>query len=269
MNTEVRRKRSMDFPEFDTLLGIPIGLASAKAAAEVAMTAVHGQRPQVVFACANSNSLNVSRKDREFREALIDAEQVVADGAGVKLIAKLAGKNVGTRIIGQHYFETVMAALEARGGGGVFFFGSSQAVLERIQKRFGSVYPHCELAGALSPPFGDWSEDDNEHYISTINDAKPDVLWVGMTAPKQEKWVYRNRHDLHVPVIGSIGAVFDFFAGTFQNSPKWVRRAGLEAVYRLAQDPKRLWQRVLVSNVTFLVLGLWYEVFGFGRGRKW
>lgn len=249
----------------DTLLGIPIGVPSLEEATAEALAAVERRRGQVVFACANSHSMNVARNDRLFRSALLDADQLVADGAGVSAVARLAGKNVGPRITGHRYFEAMLDALRLRGGGRVFFFGSSQPVLERIRARFAAEYPTLTLCGMLSPPFGDWSKEDNDRFVHAINSTQPDVLWVGMTAPKQEKWVFENRRALWVPVIGSIGAVFDFFAGTVSPSPAWIRSCGLEAFYRLAAEPKRLWRRVLVSNFTFLRIGIWTEVMRPGR----
>jgi N-acetylglucosaminyldiphosphoundecaprenol N-acetyl-beta-D-mannosaminyltransferase len=252
----------------DTLLGIPIGVPSLDSAATQALKAVERQGSQVVFACANSHSMNVARHDRLFREALLDADQLVADGIGVSAVARLAAKDIGPRITGQQYFEAVMEKVRLRGHGRVFFFGSSQAVLDRIRARFAGEYPTLELCGAISPPFGDWSREQNDRFIEAINSAKPDVLWVGMTAPKQEKWVFENRRALDVPVIGSIGAVFDFFAGTVNPSPAWIRRCGLEAFYRLALEPKRLWRRVLVSNFAFLRIGVWTEVMRPGRDSQ-
>lgn len=242
------------------ILGVPIGAASLEDIAEEAIAAIEDREMQIVFACSNSHSMNMSREDEVFRLALLDADQVVADGAGVRFVARLVGKDVGPRIIGQEYFDAVMDKLRSRGSGRVFFFGSTEATLDLIAQRFRRDYPELTICGVISPPFGDWSRQRNGEFVRRINEAQPDVLWVGMTAPKQEKWVYENRRALEVPVIGSIGAVFDFFAGTVKASPLWIRRLGLEALYRLAMEPKRLWRRVLVSNVTFVVYGSWYEM---------
>jgi N-acetylglucosaminyldiphosphoundecaprenol N-acetyl-beta-D-mannosaminyltransferase len=244
----------------NTILQVPIGVLSLDDIVQEAIAAIDGRARQIVFACANSHSMNVSRRDELFRAALLDAEQVVADGAGVRFVARLCGKDVGPRIIGQEYFETLMAKLQSRGAGSVFYFGSSEVTLDRIGQRFERKYPDLTFCGSISPPYGEWSAQENQRFLTEINEARPDVLWVGMTAPKQEKWVYENRRKLDVPVIGSIGAVFDFFAGTVKASPPWIRRFGLEAVYRLAMEPRRLWRRVLVSNVTFVIYGSWYEL---------
>ncbi len=117
----------------------------------------------------------------------------------------------------------------------------------------------------LSPPFGSWSDEQNRRMVQLINDAKPDVLWVGMTAPKQEKWVEENRHNLTAPVIGSIGAVFDFYAGTYARAPQWVCHIGLEWAYRFLLEPRRMWQRNCVSAPKFLWLVLSRHVLGFGK----
>src|SRR5690606_28806448 len=93
-----------------------------------------------------------------------------------------------------------------------------------------------------------WTEEENDRMLAEINAARPDVLWVGMTAPKQEKWVRTNARRLNAKVIGSIGAVFDFYAGTYSRAPHWICRLGLEWVYRLLREPKRMWRRTLVSG---------------------
>jgi N-acetylglucosaminyldiphosphoundecaprenol N-acetyl-beta-D-mannosaminyltransferase len=143
----------------------------------------------------------------------------------------------------------------------VFFFGSSQKVLDLIAQRLKQDYPTITLCGAISPPFGAWSELQNTQYIQQVNKEKPDLLWVGMTAPKQEKWVRDNAAQLQVPVIGSIGAVFDFFAGTYPRAPQWMINSGLEWFYRFVKEPKRMF----VSNPKFVWLVLWRHVL---RQRK-
>jgi N-acetylglucosaminyldiphosphoundecaprenol N-acetyl-beta-D-mannosaminyltransferase len=106
----------------------------------------------------------------------------------------------------------------------------------------------------FSPPYKpEFSDEDNKRIIDAINDANPDLLWIGMTAPKQEKWVYVHRDSLNVNChIGTIGAVFDFYAGTVKRAPLWWQRHGLEWLYRLLKEPKRMWRRYLVGNVLFL-----------------
>jgi N-acetylglucosaminyldiphosphoundecaprenol N-acetyl-beta-D-mannosaminyltransferase len=199
----------------------------------------------------------VAQSDPVFLDALNDADQVVADGVGVTLMGRLARVDVGPRIVGEEYFSSLMRALDSRGGGRIFFFGSSNEVLEKIANRIGHAYPSLTLCGVLSPPYRPWSDEENAVMVRKINESNPDVLWVGMTAPKQEIWVFRNRHALHVPIIGSIGAVFDYFAGTVPSPPHWVRRAGLEWFYRVFwnDNPRRFWLRGLsFPKLLFMVL---------------
>jgi N-acetylglucosaminyldiphosphoundecaprenol N-acetyl-beta-D-mannosaminyltransferase len=236
------------------LLGIPIDRKSLREGTAEALQAIDRSRPQVVFACANPHSLVVAQQDAHFHAALTHADFVVADGIGAALMTRFVGIQIGPRITGTDYFQGVLNALQQRGSGRVFFFGSSQQVLGRISKRFAADFPELTLCGALSPPFGTWSEEENHRMVKAINDAEPDVLWVGMTAPKQEKWVEANRRQLTVPVIGSIGAVFDFYAGTYSRAPKWVCDIGLEWAYRFILEPQRMWRRNFVSAPKFVWL---------------
>ena len=244
------------------LLGIPIDRKSLAEAAEEALQAIDRRIPPIVFACANPHSLAVAQCDESFQSALTQANLVVADGVGVTFMARLVGVQIGPRITGTDYFQAVLMALQQRGGGRVFFFGSSQRVLDLIAKRFAADFPSLTLCGALSPPFGSWSDEENGRMVQVIKDAKPDVLWVGMTAPKQEKWVEQNRWQLNTPMIGSIGAVFDFYAGTYSRAPQWICQIGLEWAYRFILEPRRMWERNFVSSPKFVWLVLRRHVLG-------
>jgi len=247
------------------LLGIPINRKTLAEVTEEALEAINRGMSQRVFACANPHSLVVAQHDLGFQSALTQADLVVADGIGVSLMARLVGLQIGQRITGTDYFQAVLMALQKRGGGRVFFFGSSQRVLDLISKRFVVEFPSLTLCGTLSPPFGSWSDEENRQMVQVINAAKPDVLWVGMTAPKQEKWVEENRQGITVPVIGSIGAVFDFYAGTYARAPQWICRIGFEWAYRFILEPRRMWQRTCVSAPKFLWLVLRRHVWRTGR----
>ena len=245
----------------DSFLNIHIDRMSLTEITEETLRAINRKTSQRVFVCANPHSLVVAQGDPGFQAALTQADLVVADGIGVSLMARLAGVQIGPRITGTDYFEAVLMGLQQHGGGRVFFFGSSPRVLDRIAKRFASEFPSLTLCGTLSPPYGSWSDEENHRMIRVINAAKPDVLWVGMTAPKQEKWVEANRHKLIAPIIGSIGAVFDFYAGTYSRAPQWVCRIGFEWAYRFILEPRRMWRRNCVSAPKFLWLVLRKHVF--------
>lgn len=135
----------------------------------------------------------------------------------------------------------------------VMFMGSSQKVLDLIVKRAAEVYPHLKIV-TYSPPYKpEFSEEDNKAIVEAINVADPDLLWIGMTAPKQEKWTYSHWNELNIHChVGTIGAVFDFFAGTVERAPIWWQRHGLEWLYRLLKEPKRMWRRYIIGNTLFL-----------------
>jgi N-acetylglucosaminyldiphosphoundecaprenol N-acetyl-beta-D-mannosaminyltransferase len=237
-----------------TLMGVPMCGLPLAAVIDRCRAARLRRSPQVVLACANPHSLMVSRQDPEFRRALLDADIVLADGVGVTIAGRLLHRNLGPRITGLDFFRSMQASLVEGGKVRVAFFGSSNEVLQRLVARVAADHPAVEVVAAISPPYGTWSDADNEHFLAALNAARPDVVWVGMTAPRQEKWVAKNRHRLNVPVIASVGAVFDYFAGTIRRAPDWVCRAGLEWLYRLAGEPRRLWRRTLVSAPHFMWL---------------
>ena len=112
-------------------------------------------------------------------------------------------------------------------------------MLDQLVARGTARHFRMSRSRAISPPYGDWSPETNQRFIDEINESHPDVLWVGMTAPKQEKWVRDNQHKLRCGVVGSIGAVFDYFAGTVRRAPEWVCDMGLEWAYRLSREPER------------------------------
>jgi N-acetylglucosaminyldiphosphoundecaprenol N-acetyl-beta-D-mannosaminyltransferase len=237
-------------PAAGRLLGVRVGAGSLGSLVAAARECTLGRKESFVFACANPHSLVVAQSDEAFRRALEGASAVVADGVGCVWMAALLGVSVGPRITGTDFFLATMAMLNERGGR-VFFFGSSGRVLQMLRERISTDFPNVEVA-TRSPPFGAWSAEQNDHMVAEILAFAPDALWVGMTAPKQEKWVYDNAARLSVPIIGSIGAVFDYYAGATVRAPQWICDLGLEWLYRLPREPKRLWRRTFVSAPIFL-----------------
>lgn len=233
------------------MLGIDIGSVPLNTLISDAESAIDGTRGQISFACANPHSLVVARKDNVFRTALNNAEQLVADGVGVILAGRFTKNEVQHRITGADYYFALMDKMNQRSKR-VFFLGSTPKVLGKIEQRLKQDFPDINVA-TLSPPFGEWTEEQRLEVIKTINDFKPDVVWVGMTAPKQEKWVEANRGEIDAAVLGSIGAVFDFYAGTHPRAPDWMHDNGLEWAYRLCREPRRMWRRNFVSAPKFIL----------------
>lgn len=253
------RKSSFVKSRNNSMLGVPIWGQGLDDLVGDSLDAIERraslERPYV-FACANPHSLTVADRDPAFKSALVDADAVVADGVGVRIAANLCGRNLGPRITGIDYFNALMNALDSRGSSRVTFFGSRQPVLDALLARSAISFPQVSSMKAISPPYGDWSGEANDCFIDEINESRPDVLWVGMTAPKQEKWVRLNQHKLKCGVVGSVGAVFDYFAGTVRRAPQWVCDLGFEWAYRLSREPTRLWERTFVSAPQFLGLAM-------------
>ncbi len=200
----------------------------------------------------NAHSYNTARKDRLFQEALMNGDVLLPDGASMALAMKwLKGERI-ERIAGWDLFSFEMDRLN-RKGGVCFFLGSSGTTLRLIKERAAKEYPNIQVV-AYSPPYkAEFTEEDNHAMIGAVNRVNPDLLWIGMTAPKQEKWAYAHRDELDVNChIGTIGAVFDFFAGTVARAPLWWQRHGLEWLYRLLKEPRRMWRRYIIGNVLFL-----------------
>ncbi len=205
-------------------------------------------------ACLNPHSYVIARSRSLFAEVLKKAKWLLPDGFGIVLASRLSKRSIKRRITGYDLFWGVHSALNGRVGGRVFFLGSSEDTLESIRKRMRIDFPNVEVVGTYSPPFAEvFSEKENTDMIDAINRARPDVLWVGMTAPKQEEWLYVNQDRLNVPVAGAVGAVFDFYAGKVKRSPAIFRRLGLEWLPRLIQQPRRLWRRTFISAPLFML----------------
>lgn len=202
----------------------------------------------------NAHSYNTALKDDFFAEALMKGDALIPDGASIvmacrKLKAKSQPKE---RIAGWDLFTMEMERLN-RKGGTCFFMGSSEKVLKLIREKGKRVYPNIRIE-TYSPPYKpEFSEAENREIIEAINRANPDLLWIGMTAPKQEKWAYRHWNELHIHChCGTIGAVFDFFAGTMERAPMWWQEHSLEWLYRLIKEPKRMWRRYIIGNTLFI-----------------
>ena len=214
----------------------------------------------------NAHSFVTTQKDKEFEEALLEADALIPDGISVVMAAKLLRmKNAPKeKIAGADLFEFEMEKLN-RKGGKCFFMGSSEAVLQKIRENAAVKYPSV-IVETYSPPYKPvFSEEDNSLIIKAINSFNPDLLWIGMTAPKQEKWLHDNWPRLEIQChAGAIGAVFDFFAGTLQRAPENWQKAGLEWLYRFIKEPRRMWRRNLISNPIFVWLVL-LEKLGFRR----
>lgn len=209
----------------------------------------------------NAHSYNTALKDPLFAKALMKGDVLIPDGASIVKACKWlnAKSKPKERIAGWDLFVHEMSELEkdansnSKDSKKVMFMGSSERVLGLIKIKSAEIYPNLEVV-TYSPPYKpEFSKEDNAAIVTAINSENPDLLWIGMAAPKQEKWTYTHWNELNIHChVGTIGAVFDFFAGTAKRAPQWWQDHSLEWLYRLMIEPKRMWRRYIIGNSLFI-----------------
>jgi N-acetylglucosaminyldiphosphoundecaprenol N-acetyl-beta-D-mannosaminyltransferase len=206
-------------------------------------------RGRGVVCCANVHLIETARRDPRVARAVAEAELVLPDGAPVAWVMRRLGANHVRRISGSDIFAELCARSSARGYRH-FFLGSTEETLRlataNLERRT------IRIAGTYAPPYVPLAAMDLEDAVRRINETEPDILWVGLGAPKQELWISATRPLLSVPVVCGVGAVFDFVAGTKPRAPRAVQRAGLEWAFRVGVEPRRLWRRYLTTNASFI-----------------
>ena len=211
-------------------------------------------------ACINPHSAVEASKDDAFKNALIRSDWLLPDGVGIVLASRLGKGRITRRITGFDFFHETMTQLNASGDRSCFFLGSTEDILSKIRDRCEGDFPNVRIAGVYSPPYRQaFAEEDYKLMIDAVNSVKPDVLWVGLTAPKQELFVDACKESLETGAIGAIGAVFDFYAGTVKRPGPLARRLGLEWLVRLLGEPRRLWRRTIISMPVFLLQAVAYN----------
>jgi N-acetylglucosaminyldiphosphoundecaprenol N-acetyl-beta-D-mannosaminyltransferase len=202
----------------------------------------------------NAHSIVTARRDTAFRKAIEGSQLVLCDSVPVLWLSRALGKSLPARLAGPDLCERLCRLAEKRCYS-VFFLGATPAVLEKIVRRMKSLLPALRIAGVYSPPLREkFSSEECDDMVEAVNKASADILWVGLTAPKQEKWIYENLPRLNCKVAVGIGAAFDFIAGTYRRAPAWMQRAGLEWLFRFSQEPRRLWRRYVLSSAVFVGL---------------
>ena len=190
--------------------------------------------------------------DPEFAARVNAADLVVPDGMPLVWMQKRLGAGQASRVRGNDL--TINLCRYAEGAGmSVGFYGGRQEVLEAIKARAARDFPKLNIAYAYAPPFRALSEEEDAKVVTEINEAAPDILFVGLGCPKQENWMAAHRGEVKAVMVG-VGAEFDFYAGNLREAPRWLSNIGLEWLFRLAMEPRRLWRRYLVLNPRFMWL---------------
>jgi len=191
------------------------------------------------------------QKDNQYRDIINNADMVTPDGMPLVWIGKLRGNKIIERTYGPDLMVKFCQLSQQRGYRH-FFLGGTPETSSRLQENLKRQFPELNIAGSVSPPFRAIDTSEDQTVLEQINEAKPDVLWVGLGSPKQDYWMRKHREKLDVPVMIGIGAAFDFHAGVKKQAPRWMQRMGLEWFFRLCCEPKRLWKRYLVGNSEFI-----------------
>lgn len=211
----------------------------------------HLSAQQTVINTINPHSWVTAEQDDAFKQALLSSDGLIPDGTGIVLAARWLTDLHIRKMAGADLHQMVLEQLQ-RTSGSVFYLGASTNTLTHITERIHTEFPRIRV-GTFSPPYRTcFSNAETEKMIETVNTFHPDVLFVGMTAPKQEKWIAANRHRLNARFISGIGAVFGFYGGTSARPPQWMIHLKLEWLGRLIREPRRMWRRNFISTPKFL-----------------
>jgi len=200
---------------------------------------------------SNANDAAVSRKDTKVKEAVNQSSLSVPDGFSLVLLSRLNGYPLKRRVYGPDLMQDFFKVSKDKGYSH-FFYGSTEATLAKLESELKTDFPDLKIAGFYAPPFRELSQEEDFKIVDRINQASPDVLWVGLGCPKQQIWMFEHKDKLKVPVMVGAGAAFDFLAKTKTQAPSWMREHGFEWLFRLSVEPKRLWKRYLIGNFLFL-----------------
>ncbi len=233
------------------VLGIPVAMTDYAQTMDVMDGLIaRGERGWV---CAVAvHAVTVAQSDPEMRRALLDSTLTVPDGMPLVWAANMLGENLDNRVYGPELMSRYSDRCAESDHRVWLYGGRDQGSLVQLALSMRRKHPGIKIVGGYSPPFRDLTEEEETALAAQINAQKPDVLWVGIGVPKQEKWMARMRERLDVPVMCAVGAAFDFHAGRISQAPNWMQDRGLEWTYRIAQEPRRLLPRYLYYNPRFL-----------------
>ncbi|HXV64070.1 MAG TPA: WecB/TagA/CpsF family glycosyltransferase [Vicinamibacteria bacterium] len=194
-----------------------------------------------------------SQSDRELKRIHNRAGMVTPDGMPLVWLSRLQGFATVDRVCGPEFLPAVCEHSVNRRYRH-YFYGGKDGVADLLRDGLTRRFPGLEVVGTFSPPFRALTEEEDQRIVATLNEANPDIVWVGLSTPKQERWMAAHADRLQAPVLIGVGAAFDFNAGLLRRAPRWMQRSGLEWLFRLSMEPSRLWKRYLRNNPQFLWL---------------
>ena len=201
---------------------------------------------------SNVHTTVMSYENEEYRKIQNGAAMALPDGAPLSSYSRRKGYKQAQRVTGPDLMLELFAISKEKGYRH-YFYGATEETLQSMKEVLERDYPGIEIAGMYAPPFRALTPQEDAQIVAKINESRPDFIWIGLGAPKQEEWMYQHMGQLQGVLIG-VGAGFDYLAGYIKRAPRWMQRMSLEWLYRLLQDPKRLWRRYFTSNVKFICL---------------
>ena len=218
------------------------------------------------YVCIAPASTIVDCQENEsYKKVINSSGMTTPDGMPLVWIGKAKGVDI-ERTYGPDLLQAMNKLSEDKGYRN-YFYGGTQESIELFVSKMKEMYPKLNIVGSVAPPIRKINEIESDETLSKINEAKPDILWVGLGSPKQDFWMYNHREKLDASVIIGVGAAFDFLAGIKKQAPVWMQRSGLEWFFRLCSEPKRLWRRYLIGNSKFIFYLLRDCLVGKKRGK--
>jgi N-acetylglucosaminyldiphosphoundecaprenol N-acetyl-beta-D-mannosaminyltransferase len=247
----VADEATLEVPPKVDVLGVPLALTDYRRTMEW-MDAMVGARRRGYICCAPVHTVMLCREDPDLRAAVLRSSMTVPDGQPLVWALRALGHPLPDRVYGPDLMAAYCERSTLNGTSQYLYGGRDLEALRRLERSLLDRYPGLRIAGGHSPPHRPLQADEEREVAERINRARPDVVWVGIGVPKQEKWMARMREALEAPVLVGVGAAFDFHAGLVPQAPPSLQRAGLEWAYRLAREPRRLWRRYLAYNPRFV-----------------
>jgi len=241
---------SKQHPSFQ-VLGVRVDAVQIADVVDQMKDWIRGKKGCHSIAATGMHGVVEARHDPEFKQILNATDLVVPDGTPLVWVGRRRGHDLPRRVYGPDLVLAFCEETQARSYRH-FFYGGESGAADQLADSLKRRFPGMQVAGTYSPPFRPLRKEEDAEILSMISQAAPDVLWVGLGAPKQERWMHEHRDKLRVPVVVGVGAAFDMISGRRRQAPRWMREHGLEWLFRLFQEPRRLWRRYLIYGTEFV-----------------
>jgi N-acetylglucosaminyldiphosphoundecaprenol N-acetyl-beta-D-mannosaminyltransferase len=257
--------RAGKLDDWFTVLGVRVDAAQIPKVIERMQEWIRARERCHYVAVTGMHGVTEAQHDPAFKDILNAADLVVPDGMPLVWVGRLRGRRLRRRVYGP---ELMLSFCEKTASKCFrhYFYGGAPGVPEKLASVLQTRFPGLQVAGMCAPPFRPLTEEEDDEVVATINRAAPDIVWVGLSTPKQERWMFEHRDRLRVPVLAGVGAAFDINANSKKQAPAWMRENGLEWLFRLLQEPRRLWKRYLIYGTEFVFLEA-LELLGFRRSQ--